>query len=138
MKKQIQSLILATSLILAAGLSEAKVVRATELDERFWSNVQKGESTDTVEFRRGDELPVSLSTEGDFFEMAVATPNVVRIKRDFWLRADRQNLFVSLDGVEFRKLGDVAGGSLSLSAGDEGHGGVAQAIRVSLKAILKP
>ena len=47
----------------------AKTLRATEIEASEWKNLSQGKLQDVIiEFRQGDELPVSFETQGDLIE----------------------------------------------------------------------
>ncbi|MFN7685700.1 MAG: hypothetical protein ACK5QT_09860 [Oligoflexia bacterium] len=122
------------------GLSaaEARTVRATELTPQVWSQFDKGEISDlTVEFRQGDEIPVTLQTEGDLLETKSASPTYIGVKRSFWVRMEQNQILMSLDGTHFKPFNQVIGGSFTVGASSDQIGGPASAINMLFKGYLK-
>ncbi|MGE3683773.1 MAG: hypothetical protein AB7G93_18795 [Bdellovibrionales bacterium] len=133
-----ESTIAALCVLLFAGTSEAKIIRATEINGAGWASLSDGAAGDTViEFRRGDELPVTLSAAGDLIETTRSATSYVGVKRDFWLKIQPSEIQISLDGTTFRDLGDVLYGGIEAGAGSEQNGGVADLIKVVFKSFLK-
>ncbi len=67
-KVKIQTLVLALA-ICCGTLAQAKTIRATEMSSDLWSKLTAGINSElVVEFRQGDELPVTFSSEGDFLK----------------------------------------------------------------------
>src|SRR5690606_15542266 len=98
MKKKLGMLgMVAAVIALGASAAEARTVRATELTSKIWSQLDKGEIEDLiVEFRQGDEIPVTLQTEGDLLETKSANPSYVGVKRSFWVRMEQNQILMSL------------------------------------------
>ena len=135
MKTKITALILG---ILLTGVAEAKTIRATEMNSSLWSRLTAGTAEELiVEFRQGDELPVSFTAEGDLLETTRTGTSYVSVKRNFWLKLQNDNIQMSLDGAAYKSIKDVISGSLTAGAGSEQNGGVANAINLGLKANLK-
>lgn len=127
-------------MLLLTGTAQAsgKVVRATDMGTSMWSDLTRGKLGDVVvEFRQGDELPVSFEAQGDLIETRQTSVSYVGIKKNFWLRLSQNNVEISLDGTTFKKLSDVLTGSLEAGAGSAQNGGVADAINIVFKALLK-
>lgn len=132
--------LLVVGVLLLSGVAQAsgKVVRATEMGTTMWSDLTKGKLGDVVvEFRQGDELPVTFEAQGDLIETRQTSVSYVGIKRNFWLRLSQKDVEISLDGMTFKKLNDVLTGSLEAGAGSAQNGGVADAISIMFKAFLK-
>lgn len=133
MKKVI--LICALTLLTAVS-AEAKTIRATEMNASLWQRLQAGAAEElVVEFRQGDELPVSFSAEGDLLETSRVGVSYVRVKRNFWLRLENNNVRMSLDGTSFKPIPELLTGSFHAGAGD--HDGIANAVNLTLKAMLR-
>lgn len=131
---------LAVGMLLLSGFAQAngKVVRATEMGTTIWSDLSKGKLGDVVvEFRQGDELPVTFEAQGDLIETRQTSVSYVGIKRNFWIRISQNDVEISLDGATFKKLNEVLTGSLNVGAGSAQNGGVADAINIIFKAFLK-
>jgi len=129
---------IAMGLLLASGWAEAKSVRATEMTGALWSDMSRGTLNDViVEFRQGDELPVTLNAQGDLIETTQTATSYIGVKKNFWLRMQRSQVQISLDGTNFKDLRQVLTGTLEAGAGADQSGGVANAINVIFKAFLK-
>lgn len=138
MKKKTRSVICVACLLFFAGLSEAKTIRATEMNGSLWSNLSAGTLNDiTIEFRQGDELPVHITAEGDLIETTQTATSYVGIKRKFWLKVQQTKIQISLDGTTFKDMSDVLSGRIEAGAGSDQNGGFANAINVIFKAFLK-
>ena len=113
-------------------------IRATELSPQHWDRFRKGDIKElVVEFREGDEIPVTMQAEGDLLETSEAVASYVTIKRNFWVRVEQGDLKMSLDGVKFKPFNKLISGTLTAGASTEEDGGVANGVSLGLKAILK-
>jgi hypothetical protein len=127
-------------MLLLSGITQAsgKIVRAPDMGNTMWSDLARGKLGNIiVEFRQGDELPVSFEAQGDLLETRQTSLSSVVIKKNFWLRLAQNNIELSLDGTIFKKLSDVLTGGLEAGAGSGQNGGVADAINIVFKAFLK-
>lgn len=132
--------LLVVGMLLCCGIAQAhgKVVRATELRGTMLSDFTRGKLGNmVVEFRQGDELPLSFEAHGDLIETRQPLVSSVGIKKDFWLRLIQQDVEISLDGTTFKKIGEVASGSLEAGFGSAQNGGVVDSINIIFNAILK-
>ncbi|MGZ3806027.1 MAG: hypothetical protein ACXVB4_17565 [Pseudobdellovibrionaceae bacterium] len=137
MKKFMQITAIA-ALLLVGTLSEAETLRATELDSAMWAKIFAGEMQEmVVEFLKGDELPITVSAEGDFFETLQAQPTPLIIKKNFWLKVNKNTALFSLDGNNFKPLPQVANGTLVVGMGQTEVGGRAHQLNINLKAYQK-
>ena len=138
--KNMKMTVAIVGMLMLSGIANAqgKVIRATEMGTSMWSDLAQGKLGDIIiEFRQGDELPVSFEAQGDLLETRQTGVSYVGIKRNFWLRLSQNNLEISLDGVTFKKITDVLKGSLEAGAGTAQNGGVADAINITFKTFLK-
>lgn len=138
--KSMKMKLLVAGMLLLSGVAHAsgKVVRATDMGTTMWSDLTKGKLGDiVVEFRQGDELPVTFEAQGDLIETRQTSVSYVGIKKNFWLRLSQNDVEISLDGTTFKKLNEVLTGSLEAGAGSGQNGGVADAITIMFKAFLK-
>ncbi|MBL7544128.1 MAG: hypothetical protein JNL11_09940 [Bdellovibrionaceae bacterium] len=134
MKLLVAGVLLLSAVVQAGG----KVFRATDMGTTTWSDLAKGKLGDVVvEFRQGDEVPITFEAQGDLVETKQASVNYVGIKRNFWLRLSQNDIEISMDGTTFKKLNEVLTGSLEAGAGSAQNGGVADAITIMFKAFLK-
>lgn len=135
--KTVKTAILACALLISV-VSQAMTVRATELKGSVWKDLMSGViDSITVEFRQGDVLPVNVSAEGDLVETTQSATSYITVKRNFWLRAERSNIQISLDGTQFKSLGEVLTGKLEATAGSDQAGGIANTINILFSAFLK-
>lgn len=115
-----------------------KTVRATELDPSVWSSVSSGALGDIiVEFRKGDEIPVDLSAEGDLVETSKTATSYVRVKRDFWLKLQASDVLISFDGSVYRAFTDALTGSLEAEAKAAASGGPANGLNIVFKSFVR-
>lgn len=121
------------------GLSvQAKTIRASALGASVWSEITKGKLSDVIiEFRQGDELPVSFSAEGDLFETTQSSVGYVGIKKNFWIKLQNNKILMSLDNLSFKEIKDVISGSFEAGTGASQNGGLANTLNLALKAYLK-
>jgi hypothetical protein len=136
-----RTIISATALLLAISIgasSEAKTVRASDMTSEMWSQLNVSGMEDfIIEFRQGDQLPVTVAFQGDFVETSQQATSYVTVKRNFWIKPEVANIKISLDGLKYKNIGDVAKGSLELGAGTEEGGTTANGIQMILKSFLK-
>ena len=121
-------------------LAQAKVttLRAGEMNGEQWSHLMAGGDDEViVEFRQGDEIPVSLSAEGDLLETNQTGVTYLHVKKSFWISGKNNELKMSLNGQDFRPFSDVVTGSLSADAGASAPGVPVNAINLMLKMFLK-
>lgn len=142
MKKTIVTVagILALVLIGVSDVGAAaprKTIRAVDMTSADWSEIQRAKQDIVVEFRFGDEIPVSFASEGDLLETTVTGVSYVKVKRDFWLSISKTGVEMSLDGSQFEPISDVVTGSFTAGAGSQSPGHPVNAINLMLKANLK-
>ena len=138
MKQVITISMIALCMSLLSGVAQAKTIRATDMTSSLWSDLSRGALGDlVVEFRQGDELPVTFSAEGDLLETTHSASSYVGVKRNFWVRLQQTKIQMSLDNVAFKDVSDILSGSFQAGAGSDQNGGAASAISLALKAYLK-
>lgn len=136
--KRMKFVLVGMLVLSGAAQATGKVVRATDMGPTMWSDLTHGKMGDVVvEFRQGDDLPVTFEAQGDLMETRQTSVSYVGIKKNFWLRLSQNNVEISFDGTKFKKIGDVLSGSLEAGAGSAQNGGVADAINIGFKAFLK-
>lgn len=138
--KLVKCLLVMACLFLMASSAHgsAKVIRATAVGASLWSDLASGKLGNIiVEFRQGDELPVTFEAQGDLIESKQTAVNFIEVKRNFWLQLKKSTVEISLDGVAFKKLSDVLTGSLEAGARAPESGGIAESINIVFKAFLK-
>jgi hypothetical protein len=88
MRKQfLVAMSFALGFILISATGHAKTFRASDMTSDDWSHlVTEGEERVVIEFRHGDEIPVSLVSEGDLLETVQTGVTYVKVKQSFWLR----------------------------------------------------
>ena len=137
MKKTLINATLALALSFVS-IAEAKIVRATEMNSSLWSHLTAGSSEELiVEFRQGDELPVTFSSEGDLLGTTQVGTSYVIVKKSFWLKLQNNDGQMSLDGIIYKPINDVVTGSFTAGANSGHNGGPANAINLILRANLK-
>ncbi|MEK6775069.1 MAG: hypothetical protein AABY64_14105 [Bdellovibrionota bacterium] len=125
-------------LLIRGADANAKTVKATEMGSTVWSDISDGSLKDViVEFRQGDEIPLSFKAEGDLVESSQESVSYIRIKRNFWLRLNQSTVELSLNGVKFKKLNEALTGSLEAGANANQSGGPANTFNIIFKAFLK-
>lgn len=135
--KTVVGVMMMLGLLMVSG-AEAKTIRATEMNGSLWSRLTAGTAEELiVEFRQGDELPVSFSAEGDLLETSRVGVSYVAVKRSFWLKLEKNEVQMSLDGAAFKPIKDMVAGSFTAGAGAGDNGGIANALNFGLKANLK-
>ena len=138
--RPIRTKLLMIGILVLSGVAHAgeKVVRATDLGTTMQSGLTNGGFSNVIiEFRQGDELPMTLEVQGDLAETTQASVSRIGIKKNFWIRLSQNNLEISLDGTTFKKLNELLTGSLQAGAGSAQNGGVADAISIIFKAFQK-
>jgi hypothetical protein len=127
-----------TALIMVATMSEAQTLRATDIDSSTWGKVFSGQMNGvTIEFRQGDELPMTFSAEGDFFETRQIYETPVSIKKSFWMKVSKNIVLFSLDGSSYKPLPQVASGNFLFGAGSNPGDARANTLNMQLKAYMK-
>jgi len=122
---------------LSAG-AEAQTIRATDIPGLQWEKLMTNAKGNlTVEFRKGDELPVAFRASGDLFETSREGVSYIIVKRTFWLKMNGSEVQMSLDGSSYKNLNETVGGSFSARAGSGDEDGIAHAINLVLEANLK-
>ena len=139
--KELIQISIALLVIGLVSVAEAKTVsvRASEMTPAMWQKALSDPMDTTfIEFRQGDELPVAMSSEGDFLETRQPIAGDVTVKRNFWMLMYKGHVEASLDGVSFKPVDKLISGSLTAGAtADPAHGAAANAINIVLKAELK-
>jgi hypothetical protein len=113
--------------------SPQKIVRATEWAMTAGSGGVLHDGI-TIEFRRGDQLPVTVTAAGDLIETTQQATSYVGVKRDFWIKAEDDKIMISFDGQSFRPFNEALTGHFQAGAGG---GGIASAIQIGFAAYLK-
>ncbi len=120
------------------GNAHAKTMRATELNGSFLENLNalRGEEL-SIEFRHGDEIPVNFTAEGDLLETSRNGVSYILVKRNFWIKLSGENVKMSLDGISFKPIQEMIKGSFTADASSAKNDGIANTIRLILKAQLR-
>lgn len=135
--RNVFSVLIVLSLLLGSA-AEAKIIRATEMNGSLWTRLMVGSAEELiVEFRQGDELPVSFSAQGDLIETSRTGVSYVSVKKNFWLKLESNNVQMSLDGTVFKPIEETITGSFTAGAGSGDNGEVANAISFGLRANTK-
>lgn len=134
--KEALVLLIAVIFIIFASISDARVVRATEMGKEAFEQLTKASTNDfIVEFRSGDVIPLQFSAEGDLFEAAPNQLSSLKIKKTFWLKIEEDKIKISFDGGHFSELKDAISGGLGVGLNNQG--GATNPLEVSLKAFIK-
>jgi hypothetical protein len=137
MKTKLQLLTLGLSICLS-GVAQAKTVRATEMSTDLWSQISVGLRSELiVEFRQGDELPVSFASEGDLIETTQTGTSYITVKRSFWLKVEGNDVQMSLNGTTYKPISEIVTGRFSAGTGSDSNEGPANAINLLLAVFLK-
>lgn len=113
-------------------------IRPSGLDRALLQKLKSGELEEvTVEFRKGDQLPVAFKTEGDLVESTDSTPSFVAVKRAFFVRMTQANFLMSLDGVHYLPIDQLVKGSLTMGARASDQDHIANGISIIFRSILK-
>jgi hypothetical protein len=137
MKSLVTSALIVGSLLAGSSFAEAasKNYRAQQMSPELWAQAVKENAA--VEFRQGDEVPLSFTSEGDFLETTQPGLMYLRVKRSFWMRLANNIPEVSLDGTQFRPFNEVATGSLAAGVNSSDPSLPVNAINVVFKSYLK-
>jgi hypothetical protein len=138
--KELIQISIALLVIGLVSVAEAKTVsvQASKMTSAMWQKaLSDPQDTTFIEFRQGDELPVAMSSEGDFLETRRPIEGSVTVKRNFWLLIYKGQIGASLDGVSYRTIDKLVSGSLTAGATADPAHGAANAINIVLKAELK-
>ena len=123
---------------MSAAQANDRTLRASEVNGQMWSDLQQGKLENiTFEFRQGDEIPMTFEAQGDFLETRQASVSYITVKRNFWIKTKNNDLKVSLDGRNFKKLEDVMTGTLAAGFGSQQAGGPVNAFNVIFNATAK-
>lgn len=140
----LKKMFLVISTLLLCSTVNASVensIRVSKLSSELIARIQKGEANNlVVEFKEGDRLPVNLKAEGDLFESVDSNPTFVEVKKDFYVKVDSSNLFMSLDGVNYKPFNQMVRGSVSVGTNADGSNGAgfpAGAINFIFSAFLR-
>ncbi|GEM_PF-1598465 len=135
MKLLVMGLLLLSS---ATHANSEKVIRARDMGTAMWSDFSRGKLGHVVvEFRKGDELPMTFETKGDLLEIKQSSVSCIGVKRSFWLRLMPTDIEISFDGVEYKKINEALLGSFEVQPGSAQNGGIADAISVIFSAFIK-
>lgn len=135
--KTVITMIVTFGLLIVSG-AEAKTLRATEMNSSLWQRLSAGSAEElVVEFHQGDELPVSFNAAGDLLETSRAGVSYISVKRNFWIKLKNNDVQISFDGNTYKAIKESLTGSLSLGAGADENGGIANTINVGFEAKVK-
>lgn len=90
-----------------------------------------------VEFRQGDEIPITFSSQGDLLETVLTGVSYIKVKRTFWLQIQNDHVQISMDGSHFHELKKIITGSFMVGASGPTPNAPVNAINLALKAFLK-
>jgi hypothetical protein len=134
-----RQLVTITALVFVSTGVFANTIRATQLSSLNLNDMPADKFKDLlIEFRAGDEIPLNFAATGDLFLTTQASPVFVKIQKDFWLKFDGNELMISFDQQNYKKMKDALNGRITAGAStDHEGGGVAQGINVLFTANLK-
>jgi hypothetical protein len=95
-----------------------KTLRPADLSEKELQNFFKGQTSDVIEFREGDQIPVVLKAECDILESTSPAPTMVEVKKGFYLKFEDEQLLMSWDGGDFKPYRDLIAGKLEVKANE--------------------
>lgn len=72
----------------------------------------------TLFLQKGEVFAFEVNAGGDFFETAQPTAVEFRAKQDIWVRVSGEEIELSLDGVNYRSISEVATGKLEIGTKD--------------------
>src|SRR3990167_8319389 len=93
-----------------------KKIRFSDISSKEFKNILNGNPADlVVEFRQGDQIPISINAVGDIFETRDSEPNHLVVKRSFFLKFDQMpTLLMSWDGERFVPFKELVGGKFEI------------------------
>ena len=92
-------------------------IKANELNNDVISKIFSSPNTEyVVEFREGDLVPFNLSAEGDLFESKENTNNILKIKKDFFVKVSSHQVLISFDSENYKNLKEVISGSFTVGS----------------------
>ena len=103
-------------LFISLASVQAESIRFSELAQDELSNVLKGKANQTVEFRKGDLIPLSFKVRGNLLSLAKNYANILKVEKDFFIKANRASIKISFDGYDYVDLKDALSGSLTVGA----------------------
>jgi len=109
-------LTLISLLIMGLASVQASTIRFTDLDSDELTRVLEGKSDQTVEFRRGDLIPLSLRVEGSLLSIAKKNTSVLKVEKDFFVKASGSSIKISFDGQDYVNFNEALTGSLTIGA----------------------
>lgn len=137
MKKSILAAFMIT-VVSFSGVGRSKSIRASDMTTEQWAQLTASGPQDLiVEFRQGDEVPLTFSSEGSLLESIQTGVSYVKVKRSFWIQLQKNEAKISLDGITFKPLREIITGSFTAEAGTNSPGVPVNAINLILKASLK-
>ena len=134
--KTLMTVVLGLALLASAPskAGEDRLVRLADLSAAEVQAVVGGKLPNvTIEFRKGDRLPVKLDVQGDLVESDDSTATSLAVKTMFYVKVKKNKFYMSLDGHDFDPIKDLVGGNLGVGV----TGSPASEIKVSLDAYLK-
>jgi hypothetical protein len=126
------------TLILMVGSVHGKTIRITKLDAVTLNQIISLKNKEyTIEFRKGDFIPLHFEAKGDFIETKKSLLNDLIVKRDFYIKIQEGNISLSLNGKRYKSLKKYIKGMISISTDAENHDHVPNLIKIILAAFLK-
>ena len=133
MSRKALLLVMFVAPLLMGVTSEAsmKKIRFSDISSKEFKNILNGNPADlVVEFRQGDQIPISINAVGDIFETRDSEPNHLVVKRSFFLKFDQMpTLLMSWDGERFVPFKELVGGKFEIGV----EGAPASQININLE-----
>jgi len=119
-------------------VAQAAPVRFSELSSDTWEKFQKGEIGEmTVEFRKGDLVPVKVRAEGDLVGIDDPSTIYVTVKETFFIKLTQTALLMSRDNQDYKPFNELITGSFTAGAASDKNGGPVQWIDVLLRVFFR-
>jgi hypothetical protein len=106
--------------LLCASTAFSKTELYSEMGNNALNAFLKGETTDVIEFRRGDTIQFNVRVSGDILESITSPSTEIVVKKGFYLKKVDNELFMSWDNSKYLPIRDQMQGHLQASAsGDD-------------------
>ena len=131
MKKTMITLLAMSTVLVADHKKESlpyerqvEAINVWKLNSATLNEIMEGKHPFTsIEFKKDDQLPLSLFLKGDFVELFEQTeiPLYVNVKQDIYFRRDGDSMLFSLNNTDWKPLLDFITGTASVGLSvDEG------------------
>jgi len=103
-----------------------------QANAKFMEQLKQG-----VQFRQGDRIPMTFVAEGDLLESADGQPIYLTVRRGFFMKMVGNDILMSLDGTQYKKISDLLKGTISADASATDPSQIVSAINLKLQEYLK-